>query len=76
MFADWLLDLRTPTGEVLEISKDATFQRGRIRSLNEVKFVFIFIEGNINKFKTQVFPHHGCSIEITNLDKVDGGEWR
>ena len=39
--ADWLLDLRSPTGEVLNIAIDATFQGGRIRSLNEVKFVFI-----------------------------------
>ena len=58
----------------MNIAIDATFQGGRIRSLNEVKFVFIKL--NIDDSKTQVFPSQGCSIEISNLNKDDEGEWR
>ena len=34
--ADLLFPVRSPTGEVFKISKDAKFQGGRINSLNKV----------------------------------------
>ena len=41
LFADWGINIRAPTGEVLKISKDATFQGGRILSNNKVIFLFV-----------------------------------
>ena len=34
IFAYWWISIRAPTGEVLKISEDATFQNGRIKSSN------------------------------------------
>ena len=35
--------IRSPLGEVFKISKDATFQGGRIKSLNEV-ILIVFLK--------------------------------
>ena len=76
LFADWRLYIRAPTGEVFEISKDATFQGGRIKSSNKViSFICYFMKLNINILK-QIFPSQGCEIEISNLNRKDEGEWR
>ena len=43
LFPDWWIAIRAPTGEVLKISEDATFQNGRIKSSNVViSFICFF----------------------------------
>ena len=43
MFADCWMAVRSPTGEVFKISKDATFQGGRIKSWNKV-ILFVLLK--------------------------------
>ena len=53
LFADWGINIRAPTGEVLKISKDATFQGGRIQSNNKVIcFICLFFKLDINNHET------------------------
>ena len=55
LFADWGINIRAPTGEVLKISKDATFQGGRIQSNNKVIcFICLFFKLNINNHETVI----------------------
>ena len=78
LFADWGINIRAPTGEVLKISKYATFQGGRIQSLNKVIcFICLFFKLNINNHETSYFQCMAAVLEyptLTKRMKESGGE--
>ena len=76
LLADWWIEIRAPSGEVLKVATDATFQGGRIKSLNEVICFISFYFKLIITITKQLFPSEGCGVRVSNINKKDEGEWR
>ena len=70
------LDVRSPTGEVFKISKDATFQGGRIKSLDNVICSFL-LKPKYCQFWSRYFQVEAAALKYPTLTKMtleSGGE--